>query len=178
MMPFNEILIALRAELADALATTVINGLPVTVRSYRHRESKTEERPCVAIRYMSNDVSPRVGRQETSAGMPEVVMELAVDLVIDMDLPEEEDDPASIEGDPTGFGDHAAVLAVILDRLMPGPDVNDGEPNTLGGRLWDVAYDGTSPDEGDATPDAARMEERLVLLYRVRADQPTVLLRS
>ena len=104
-------------------------------------------------------------------------MELAVDLVIDDDLPPEEEDPASALQDPTGFGTHADILRLVLERLFPDLE-NGAEPNTLNGAVWDISYDGTAPNEGDATPDSARMEERLTLLYRVRADRPTVLLRS
>lgn len=169
MMPFIPVLLALRAEIAAAL-----DGGAVTVRHHRHREARTDEYPCVAIRFISNDAS-QLGEQTTSSGLPEQVMELVVNLVIDMDLQPEADDPADTTGDPTGFGDPAIVIAAILDRLLP--DLESGaEPNTLGGTTWMIRYDGTAPEEGDVSPDRARMEERLTLFYRVRADHPTTLL--
>ena len=168
-MPFIQVAIALKTTLAAALAP---DG--VKVRHHRHRESSQDELPCVGIRIMSNDPSDQ-GQQTTSSGLPEMVMELSIDLVIDMQLPAEVEAPGDdASEDPTGYGAPAAVMGKILDILFPGLD--DGDTNTLGGTTWDIRYDGTSPDEAEAEPDYARMEERLVLFYRVRADHPTTLL--
>lgn len=169
-MPFITVLEALKAELVDALDGRTVGGKPITVRHHRHRETREDEWPCVSIRYISNDPSA-FGRQENDANLPEEVMELAVNLVIDMALPPEATDESDADLDPTGFGCHAQVLAIILDRLLPGD-----EADTLGGTTWNIRYDGSANDEADASPDEARLEERLSLFYRVRADQPTVLL--
>lgn len=166
-MPFIQVAIALKKELAANI------GMPVKVRHHRHRESSTDEYPCVALRIMSNDPSDQ-GRETTNDGLPEDVMELAIDVVIDMELTPEVEAPDDDDSeDPTGYGAPAVVMARILDILFPG---EDGDTNTLGGTTWSIRYDGTSPDEAEAEPDYARMEERLVLFYRVRADRPTELL--
>jgi len=169
-MPFIDVLRALKTELAQALDGRTVGGKAVTVRHFRHRESTIEEWPCIAIRYVSNDASS-YGRQETNDGLPEQVMELAVDLVIDLELPAEATDENDDDIDPTGFECAGNMLAWALDALLPGE-----ESNTLGGTTWEIRYDGTAPDEGVQSPDLARLEERIVLLYRVRADQPTILL--
>jgi len=167
-MPFIPVAIALKQELAANLPA------PIKVRHHRHRESTSDELPCVAIRIMSNDPSDQ-GRETTASGLPEQVMELAVDIVIDMDLAAEVDAPGDDDSeDPTGYGGPAAIMAQILDILFPG--IDDGDTNTLGGTTWLIRYDGTAPNEAEAEPDYARMEERLVLSYRVRADRPTELL--
>lgn len=173
-MPFIAVLLALRAEIAAAVEGRTIGAKPIGVRHARHRETKEAERPCVGLRFISNDAS-ELGEQTTSMGLPEQVMELVVNLVIDLDLKEEADAYDDLTGDPTGYGDQAQIIAWILDRLLP--DLEAGaEVNSLGGLAWRIRYDGTAPDEGDASPDMARMEERLTIFYRVRADHPTELL--
>jgi hypothetical protein len=174
-MPFVQVLLALRAELTLALEGKTVDGKAVTVRHHRHRDSRTDERPCVAIKVMSSaDISPDQ-RQTTGDGNPELVLELAVNLQIDLDLQAEADDPLDETGDPTGFGDAGDVMVGILDHLFPDPEAGF-DPNTLGGTAWMVRYDGTAPDDGELSSDLARMEERLTILYRVRGDHPTKLL--
>lgn len=174
-MPYVPILIALRDEIQAAVDDADFGfERAVTVRHHRFREASSKMWPCVSIRRVSSDPASE-GRQENAYGLPEEVMELTVDLVIDMAIPPEieEDDGASPDHDPTGYGDQADVLATILDRLFPGGD----EPeNTLGGLVWQMRYDGSSDDDGVLGPDQTRMEERLTILYRVRADRPTELL--
>lgn len=176
-MPYLTVLMALTAGVAEALDGKMIDGKAVTVRDHRFRETRTGERPCAAVRMISADPSATFGQQETQGGLPEQMMELAVNLVVDLDIDPEEDDPLSLAGDPTGLAGHAQVLAWVLDWLLP--DLEAGaEPNTLGGTVWDIRYDGTAPEDAEMSPDVGRMEERLTLFYRVRADRPTVLLES
>ncbi len=177
MMPFIPIVLALRREVAAALAGHEIRGEAITARHFRHREARSDECPSVGIRIMSPADVSASSEQTTSTGLPEQLMELSINLVVDLELEPEADEVDDETGDPTGFGDHAQVVAWILDRLLP--DLEAGaEPNTLGGLVWSIQYDGTAPSEDgvDASPDRARMEERLTILYRVRADHPTTLL--
>lgn len=170
-MPFVTVMLALKVELADALLETPIAGSkPVLVRHHRHREANEDEWPCVSIRYVSNDPS-QLGREETGGGMPEQVMELALNLVIDAPLPAEATSADDEDLDPTGYGVLSDILAVCINRLFP-----ELETNTLGETTWMIRYDGNAAEEGSASPDQARLEERLTLFYRVRADQPTILL--
>jgi hypothetical protein len=176
-MPYLTVLSALFAEVDAALAGKTIDGQAITVRHHRFRNTSSREMPCVAPRMISADPSATFGQAETQGGLPEQMMELAVNLVVDLEIDPEDDDPKSLAGDPTGYGRHAQVLAWILDRLLP--DLEGGaEPNTLGGTVWDIRYDGTAPEDAEMSPDVGRMEERLTLFYRVRADHPTVLLES
>jgi hypothetical protein len=174
-MPFVTIMIALETGVRALLAGETFGAdTPITVRQHRHREPTQDELNCLSIRFVSNDPSSQYGEQETSGGLPEAVWELSLDLVIDMALSPEARTPGDVgDDDPTGFGRHSEVLAEVLDWMFPGDATQD---NTLGGLIWQARYDGSADTETDSTPDFARMEERLVLLYRVRADRPTELL--
>ena len=172
MMPFLTVLMAFNDFTKQALAGYEANTKTVKVRHHRHRESTSAEWPCVSPRFISNDVS-QLGQETTPIGTPELIMELAVNLVIDTELPAESDDDAVAGDDPTGYGVAAGILETVLDALFPEGET---EPVTLGGVCWDIRYDGSAADEADASPDFARMEERFVLFYRVRADRPTELL--
>jgi hypothetical protein len=175
MMPFVQVLLALRKELTLALDGKTHRGDPILVRHARHRESRSDERPCVSIVVVSPADISQDQRQTTGDGNPELVMELGVNIAIDLDLQAESDDPLDESGDPTGFGDASAIIAWILDWLYPDPE-EGGEENNLGGTCWMIRYDGSAPDDGTLSPDLARMEERLTILYRVRGDHPTKLL--
>jgi hypothetical protein len=175
-MPFIQLLLALHDEVEAAVAEMVVDGKSVTVRHHRFREARAEEYPCVSLRVATRADVSGLGEQTTGGGHPEEVRELLVDLVIEMDLEPEEDDPASIAADPTGFAGPSQILERILDQLLPDLIANGNVPNTLGGLVWRIQYDGDAVGDDESTPDAGRLEERLTLLYRVRADHPTELL--
>jgi len=170
-MPQIIVLLALKKEIADIFAIARVAGKKVTVRHERHRDAEQAVWPSVSIAYVSHDPSQEYGRQENDGGLPEEVWALSVNVVIDADLPPEATDEGDADLDPTGYGTHAAIMSLIIDRLFP-----DGDENTIGGTTWQIRYDGSADNESDATPDNARVEERLTLLYRVRADRPNILL--
>lgn len=172
-MPDERVLRALHDDLHPALNGAMFGGKPLTVRPHRHRDSKEWEFPCLAIRRVSADPSGTYGRETNDYGLPEAVWELSVDLVIDVNLPPEDDE--TLAADPTGYATPSQIVAAVLNQLFPDQETG-GEENTLAGHAWMMRYDGSAPDALDATPDGIRVEERLVVLYRVRADRPTHLL--
>jgi len=178
-MPHITVLIALKDAIATALARKAFGpnkDVKPKVRHYRHRNSAKGEWPCLAIRYVSHDPSSTVGRDEDDYGNPEVMMELAVNLTYDFKLPPEFDKfDDGVDPDPTGFGTPAEIIAEVLDLLLPGTDQG---VNTLGGTIWDIRSDGAAPETDELSSDQGRVEERLVLLYRVRGDRPTILLKG
>lgn len=171
-MPYVPILIALKAGLEARFAGQVFNAKPVLVRHFRHRDAKNDERNCLSVRFVSSDPSGDQ-RQTDNHGDPEEVFELACNLVVDVNLPPEADAVAPADLDPTGLGIPGEIMAWALDWLIPGQYAPE---NDLGGLVWEIRYDGTANDDADASPDFVRLEERLTIKYRVRADQPTLLL--
>jgi hypothetical protein len=168
-MPRVEILIALKEFLESKAALAV---RPFKVRHHRHRESSEEEYPCCAIRFVSEDPQGASASDAYPSSAEEVV-DLSVDLIFDgaIDVEIRTGDTGA-DGDPTGMGRVSAMSEVMLSALF---NVG-GQPETLGGLLWNIRYDGTADDEPFSSPDFARVTERLVLQYRVRAEAPTQIL--
>jgi hypothetical protein len=172
MLPRIQLLIALEAHLQAAVAQLPADER-FKVRHHRHRDSDEGEWPCVAVRYVSDDTTGvTTGTDDPGPSMSETVMELSVDLVCDTALPAEVDaGEAAPDLDPTGLATLCNPIEVCLKSLF-----TEGlEPDSLGGTTWDIRYEGSGNDEA-STPDTGRMVERLVLVYRVRADDPTYLL--
>ena len=172
-LPRVALMLALKSHLAAAVAA-LPPGDSFLVRHHRHRESTAEEWPCLAIKFVSDDTTGiTTGTDDDGLSMAETVMDLSVDLIADVDLEPERDagEPADPDEDPTGLAGPSRLIKVCLDSLLVA-----GEPaDKLGGLAWDIRHEGTGNDE-ESSPDAARMVERIVLVYRVRADAPTELL--
>lgn len=168
-MPRIQILVALKDFLMPVGAGA---AAPFLVRHHRHRESSDEEFPCCAIRFVSEDPQD-ASASDASPSSAEEVINLSVDLIMDSLIDAEiRAGDAGPDLDPTGFGRVSAMSEACLDALF---NVG-GEPETLGGLLWNIRYDGTADDEPLSQPDYARVTERLVLQYRVRAEAPTQIL--
>lgn len=173
LMPDERVLRALKDDLHAALDGVAFGNQTLTVRHHRHRDASESQWPCLSIRRVSADPSGTYGRETNDYGLPEAVWELSVDLVVDVKLPPEDDE--SELADPSGYATPSQIVAAALNHLFPDQE-EGGEENTLAGHAWMMRYDGSAPDALDATPDNIRVEERLVVLYRVRADRPTHLL--
>lgn len=182
MLPRIALLIALKAHLVAELdgATMDYGGgdlRAIKLRHFRHRESDRKERPCIALRYVSDDVSSSGGSDDfPSTG--EIRRTLSVDLVVDVDAPPEEfeEDESGVDDDPTGYGFANLPIELCMNALFP-PDTLDGAV-TLGGLAWDIRNEGDSATEDDAvsSPDYVRVVERLAIDYRVRAEAPQLIL--
>lgn len=169
--PFVEILVALKEHLASVGAAF---DPPFKVRHHRFRDTDGEENPCLALAFRGNVLRDRVGSDGDV--YLEQIMELTVDLIVDVHAQPEVDpgEPVPPGYDETGFGDTTAIIAACLDSLFLG----NGEIERLDGRVWEIEYAGEPDDPDAATPDSGNVASRLVLVYRVREDQPTVLLRG
>jgi hypothetical protein len=168
--------VALLTALVDHLAAGVA-ALPEAdrfkLRHHRHRDTAEEEMPCVAVRFVSDDVPGNVSGSDAYPSMSEAIMELGVDLVADVQLPAEAAPGQSVDAgdDPTGL----LGPSMLIERLLRMLFAVGEPPTTLGGLAWDIRYEGTG-DDPDSSPDSARIVERLVLVYRVRREAPTELL--
>lgn len=175
MLPRDQILRAFKLEL-EAVVPLEAGKPKWKVRHERFRPTTAEEMPCVAIRYLSDDVSGVTNASDAQPSTAETSMELGLALIVDTEIPPESDretagDPD--EGDdPTGLGTASEIVEACLGALFTEGE----EVNTLGGLIWDARYDGSGDNDDLVTSDNVRLSERLTLVYRVRAEAPQVLL--
>lgn len=157
----------------------LVGGVPLyKVRHHRNRETTLEEMPCVAIRYIADDV-PGVTRGLDEPGalsLAESAMQLNVELIVDAPLAAESDRETA--GDPDDGEDDTGLefASEIVEKCLNALFTKGEEVNTMGGVIWDVIYDGSGDNEDVGTPDNVRLAERLTLVYRVRAEAPQELL--
>lgn len=146
------------------------NQIVLTVRDERGVAASDEERPALLVRITSDEP------EESDVGVGfgvygELRMLLGIELVFDADLP-----TALSEADVTGLSFLAslAVIAVKVLKDAVGPDDLD---SPLGDISAAVIERGRAPGENN-TSDEGRLVQSLDVLYRVRDDDPTVLLRK
>lgn len=166
MMPRVQVLVALKTFLDAGISNA-------TVRHHRHRESTEAEWPCIAIRFVAENPQS-FGASDEAPSIAEQVVNLEVDLIADCAIAPEvmAGDLVGTDSDPTGIGTASALIEQCLNLLF----TTGLMPETLGGLLWNISYDGTGEDDGVSTPDQVRLVERLTLQFRVRAEAPMVIL--
>lgn len=144
------------------------------VRHDRFRAADKKETPCVSVRYVSRDlpgVTTAADPATADLSLAEEVIEIAVDLIAEAELPSEESGE-----DPTGLETVGQMLQACMETLF-----RVGEnPDDLGGLLMNIRYDGDSPGSDDelSHPDAARLAERITLVYRARSEYPLGILMN
>ncbi len=163
-VPTDQVLLALEETLR--LFDWAAFGLgSVTIRQARNQYAAPDSVPCVTIRWVSDE--PRQSDQENRYyTADEMGVEMTVVLEIEVEL--EPDDGDLLAKDPTGTRLPLAIAA-LCQRALRAEDA----------RISDYA-DGVS-DRGraqndDSTADNARFEQTVIVLYRVRTDDPSVLL--
>lgn len=141
-----------------------------TVRHWRNRNTADDEMKfglgCLSLRWRGEDFNGE-GNGGDGLSLGEDVVTQMTDLVAEVKLPSE----ASGE-DPTGLGRCGKILTHAFNFLFTTGE----QPENLGGLLWDIRYDGTSDDDDLSTEEIGRVSERLGLLYRVRTENPNVIL--
>lgn len=146
-------------DLVDWEVETGIAG--VKPRHFRNRNTTSEERPGVALRF-DHDLPQQEG-EVPNHNTWEKVRELALSIVVDVDLDSEES-----EEDPTGFDKPSRIAAVAMKALR--------DPTKPFAQKVDWSrQDSIDPDE-DSTPDKGRLVYAVIVLYRVRSDDENVLL--
>jgi hypothetical protein len=139
-------------------------GTKVTVRHARFRNSISAEKPCITFLFVGDEPM----EDETQHNAWEVVRELTMDMMIDMDIPAEDS-----ELDPTGFAMMGRQLAVAYATLSP-----PGSGNTALGGMADFVRPGSIDPADNNTSDNGRLVRGISVLYRVRSDDPNVLLSA
>lgn len=163
-MPFIRILLAVETAL-NAVDLQDLSGVsaPVTVRHSRNRKVVLSERPSITILFVSDDPRP----DDLNRNTAEAVRELVFDLQADLELATEDSG-----ADPTGMALLARLLGAAMSSLKtPGYEI------FLGGLVDWISAGGVDPSER-STPTDGRMTCAMNVVYRVRSDDPTVLLSS
>ena len=160
--PFEQLLrqAGARLELGDLTGLSGIEGLKF--RHARNRHPNYEEMSCISLVFVGD--APHEDEQFRSQW--EQVRYLEFDLQADVYLPtEDEQDPA--KRDVTGMLTPGRALAAAVQILFE----SDLVPN------WcDAITSGSIDPDETSKPDKARMARRLQMQYRVRTDNPNVLL--
>jgi hypothetical protein len=134
------------------------------VQFSRNRNATRQEKPSLLIVFVGDD--PRTGDEQDHNAW-ETVRELVVDLQVDLDLNSEN---SGI--DPTGLLFLSNTIAAAVSSLR-----DPIEPIYLGG-LCDYIMAGSIDPEERSQPDIGRMTRALTVLYRVRSDDPNILLAA
>lgn len=138
---------------------------PFKVRHTRNRVSMKTERPCIALRLVSVELDPERQQVHTQA---EVCWAMTVDVIVDMELPAEDDVTGG--DDPTGWNQLAATAHAVVNLFLdPASDLLTLVDDTLPGDV--------DPDE-DSTADDGRLAQSVVVLYRTLRSDLNHLLNS
>lgn len=140
------------------------------IRHARRRFSTPDEFPCITIRWEQDE--PRANDQDSSyMSSGEALVDMRITLEIDFD-PDDFDEDGLVPGDDddeTGLGFASALGFLALTALKdPGGDLRKNWAN-------DVSDRGRGEDP-DSTPDEARFEQSIFVLYRVSTEDPSVIL--
>jgi hypothetical protein len=141
-----------------------------TIRHARRRFSQPEEYPCITIRWEQDE--PRAADQDQnyiSAG--EALVDMRVTLEVEFD-PESFDDDGLLptdDEDETGLG-FASALAFLGLRALKDPN------GDLCLNWANSVSDRGRGEDPDSTPDEARFEQSIFVLYRVSTEDPSVIL--
>jgi hypothetical protein len=161
-------------ELFEELASDG-DPLALKLRWLRNRYTTQEEKPCLAIAFVSDGPQdPQDADQYPAVG--EAVRELAVDLVIDVDLPTEvEADEEELIADVAGLEILAHIERRAVQLLKRGFENPADAPTPLSLCAHWVQEIGVDNDE-DLVDFPGRLVSRVNVLYRVRSDDPMILL--
>lgn len=162
--------------LADLLAAMGKDGEPaeLLLRWARNRYTTFQERPCIALAFVSD--GPRENSdQYMSAG--EAERELAIDVIADVELPTEAECEEGLAQDTARLEILSHFVGQALKALKASFIDQAGAPTPLTPVAHWVEDLGIDDDE-DLQDENGRLVGRINVLYRVRADDPTILLRQ
>lgn len=165
--PRARILIFIKGLLDFNDLSTLVGVPDIKVRHTRNRFSNTEERPCLALRLVSDE--PRDDARYHTIW--ERVNELHLDMQVDANLPTEISDL-----DPTGL-DTLGAIANAAVTILKDEEAVDADGKKLRDLCDDVVDLGVIPDE-DAEADEGRFIHRIVVLYRTSNTDPNKLLAA
>lgn len=160
--------------------TLVAAGLPastgvadLTFRWRRNRYTTAEERNCLSLAFVGD--RPR-DPEDTNLALGETMRELQLDLIADIELPTEVAvEEADTEDDYARLQILMAVLMLAVRALKRSFTDPAAAPTPLTPWAMGVEEVVTEDDE-DLADINGRLVSRINVLYRVRSEDPTVLL--
>lgn len=129
-------------------------GVSVKIRHQRHRKTSPDERPCLALMFVS-DGPPDEGTDQISHW--EKIMQSEWEMIVDADLANEES-----EDDPTGVGFLSRIVAYAL-QLLRDP------ARGFGNQVHEIV-DGTKTLDEGSQPDKGRLSRSISVIYRVMSE--------
>ena len=141
---------------------------PNTIRHARYRYSTAEERTAIAIRWDGDEPEDSM-QSDSYLSSGEMLVKMSLSIEIDADLDPEPTD-GSAGADETGLKKLTRYANAVLKALR-------AEGSIISNFSDFVQYGGLGPDE-DNISDEGRLVLSLFVLYRVRSDDPTVLLAT
>lgn len=165
--------------LAELLEQMGEEGEPaeLKIRWARNRYTSIDEKPCIALAFVSDGPPEMGGRWEQYISTAEEARTLALDIIVDVILPTE------VEADELKVVDDEARLEILshfvdqsLKALIAGTIDPADAPTALSGIVVWVEDLGVDDDE-DLADIEGRLVNRVNVIYCVRTDDPTVLLR-
>ena len=177
--PFIRVMHRVRGRL-DEVNMPVVTGIAdLSLRWARNRYTTREERPCLAIAFVSDEPADD-GSVNTNSD--ELVRVLALDLICDMEIETEASAEANEsmgtpieEFDPAGLGQlsmviteaHKALRECCIDPLQDTTEL---------GRCIDWVQDIGYDDDEELAGEDGRLVGRLNVIYRTSSWDPTLLL--
>lgn len=176
--PATKLMYAVMARLVDAGLPTQVNLPSLKLRWARNRFTTREERPCLAIAFVSD--TPEAGGVTLSPD--EMVMVLSLDLILDLKLETEAADETNaalatslLDYDPSGLDDMMFVLRTA-SKLLRECTLDPLRDSTDLGRKVDWIEDVSVADDHELPDDDGRLVGRINVIYRASSWDPMVLL--
>lgn len=159
-------------ELAQLRDPAAIAPLPLKLRWLRNRYTTNEEKPCLALAFVQD--GPASPDDPEAAGV--LYRELHLDLIIDLERPTEvQADEEAMIADMGGIEILAHFERRGIQAFKAGFIDQAGAPTALSAVATWVTEIGVDNDE-DMVDIEGRLASRFIVQYRVRSEDPMVLL--
>lgn len=175
--PRVTVLLALMKALEEGDLPTVLELPDLKLRWARNRYTMREERPCIALAFVSDGPQGEAGDRNGD----ELVRSLSFDIIVDLEVETEASAEAQasmgtsvLDFDPTGLSDLSWVLDVAMLALRRC-FMDEFRDTTELGKVADWIEDVIIDDDEDLPDDDGRLVGRANVIYRTSSWDPTLL---
>ncbi len=179
LSPRIEVLYAVMARLEQVDLPTLTGIADLNLRWTRNRYTTREERPCLALAFVSDEPRDR----DTGLNGDETARILGIDLIVDLQIETEAAAQANTaigtlmsEFDPSGLADLSAVLDVAMKALRQCC-MDEFRDTTALGKVCDWVEDVEVDEDEELPDDDGRLVGRANVIYRTSSWDPTLLLK-
>jgi hypothetical protein len=177
--PATKLMYAVRQRLIDGDLAGLVAKPDLKLRWARNRYTSREERPCLAIAFVSDEPADD---GSVPASSDELVMVLALDLIVDLQIETEASAEANAametaieEYDPSGLDDLLFVLKTA-SQLLRAACLDPLRDTTDLGRMCDWVQEVSVDDDEELPDDDGRLVGRINVIYRTSSWDPMELL--